>query len=782
MSKLRFPGANVESRIASRLAVVVGSIISAVIFLVAYQWENTLSDFKFNQAAQQQKQTLNADLRYAIDQLYTLSAFYEKLDRAPSRSEFQAFAQDVRSRLPGLRDTGYAERVTRADRDAFVRAHRADGFPDFEIWERGRDGGRVPAADRAEYWVVLYADPAQLTSKTLGFDLASDPVRADAIHRAIASGRAAATTPMNLVTYGNGFMAYAPVFRKTSADAGSGRLPEGVMLGVFETAAMISDILGPERTTAALDAAFFATDAAAGTRAFYSYAKRPAKPGAPLPELANLASERHWRGAVQLADQRWDAVFTPSDPELSLASHWQSLTVLLAGATVTAISALYLRRILLAKERIAYLARHDVLTGLVNRSEFAERVKICLAQPNETAAVLCVDLDFFKIVNDTLGHPVGDQLLREVAARMSEVCDPGDCVARLGGDEFAVLRVGGPQPERSSSLSKQLVETLSRPFAIDGHAITIGASVGVALIPDDGREIDTLMRKGDMALYRAKAQGKNQSCFFSAEMDLAWQARGQLEADLRQALARGEFVLHYQPLSGLEADRIHAVEALIHWHHPQRGRVQPAVFLPLAEELGLIRAIGAWAVRRACADASRWPGAIEVAVNVSAEQFKRGDLVELVESACRDSGLDPSRLQLEIAEAALLTDADRVLATLRGLRAIGARIVLDNFGTGYSSLNYLRQFPFDKLKIDKSFVDGIEADGNGYAILENVAKLAAQLGIRTTAEGIETAEQRNVVRSMGYDEIQGRLVGTPKSASEIAAMLARRSGEPGLAA
>ena len=775
----QFPRSTLESRYASRLAACLGATISLAVFIVAYHWENTLADVKFQQVAEQQKQTLNADLRYAIDYLSTLQAFYEKPERPPTRTEFQAFAQDIRSRLPGLRDTGWARRVARAEREDFERAHRAEGFPDFEIWQRGPDGGRVRAADRDEYWVVLYADPANLTTKTLGFDLASDPVRADAIRRAVAAGRPAATAPMNLVTYGNGFMAYTPVYPKGSENSDSKRTPEGVMLGVFETAAMISDTLGPARRTVALNASFFRTDAGPGTAAFYSYAGLPATAGSAPPKLANLLDGRHWQGAVQLADQEWGVVFTPAAPGLPLSLHWQSLTLLLAGAMVTAVSAQYLRKILLAQERIRYMARHDVLTGLVNRNEFADHVKAaCLAEPaGAEAALLCIDLDFFKTVNDTLGHPVGDRLLCGVAERMRAVAGPRDCVARLGGDEFALLQIGGPQPERSRSLARKLIETLSRPFVFDGHTIRIGASVGVALIPVDGREIDALMRKGDMALYRAKAQGKGQTCFFVAEMDLAWQARHQLEADLREALGRGEFELHYQPLYSIGAEQVIAMEALIRWNHPSRGQVQPTVFIRLAEELGLIRAIGAWMIREACADASRWPREIAVAVNVSAAQFKGGDLVEIVDAACRETGLAPSRLQLEITERALLGDAGVVLATLRGLQALGARIVLDEFGTGYSTLNYLRQFPFDKLKIDKTFIEEVNAAGNGFAILETVAKLAAQLGIRTTAEGIETSDQEDAVRGMGYDEIQGYRVGSPKPASVIAAELARAPGD-----
>ncbi|MBC8001241.1 MAG: EAL domain-containing protein, partial [Opitutaceae bacterium] len=393
-----------------------------------------------------------------------------------------------------------------------------------------------------------------------------------------------------------------------------------------------------------------------------------------------------------------------------------------------------------AEARVAYLASHDSLTDLPNRTLFRARLEIALAgvARGGSLAVHSIDLDRFKDVNDTLGHPVGDALLIEVARRLQAGLREGDLVARLGGDEFAIIQMNIDRPEASSDLAQRLIQDVGAPYVIDGHHIVIGTSIGVTIAPADGLDVDQLLKNADMALYRAKSQGRGTFSFFEQEMDIRLQARRLLEKDLRGALKAGEFEVYYQPLFNILAGRISGFEALLRWHHPIRGMVPPDEFIPLAEETGLIVQIGDWVLRHACAEAAQWPPAIKVAVNLSPVQFKSRGLLESVLGALAAGSLSPDRLELEITETVLLEVGDTTAATLHKLRSLGIRIALDDFGTGYSSLSYLRSFPFDKIKIDRSFTRNLSSGGDACAIVRTVTRLAKDLGMSTTAEGVET--------------------------------------------
>ena len=425
--------------------------------------------------------------------------------------------------------------------------------------------------------------------------------------------------------------------------------------------------------------------------------------------------------------------------------------------------------------REAELAARDPLTGLLNRASLLERLAenlVRVQRQGGTSAVLYVDLDRFKMVNDTLGHPLGDALLVKVSERLRSAVRQEDFVARLGGDEFIVLQTDSPQPNGAEVLSRRLVDLLGRAYVIDGNMLNIGASIGIACSPSDGNDPTTLIKHADLALYRAKAEGKGTFRFFQASMNAEMQARRQMEMDLRKALALKEFELAYQPQINLEADNLTGFEALIRWRHPERGFVSPADFIPLAEEIGLITSIGEWVLSTACAEAASWPPPISIAVNVSPAQFRDTKLVEVVESALAASGLDPQRLELEITEGTLLDNTEKVLSVLNALKSMGVQIAMDDFGTGYSSLSYLQKFPFDKIKIDGSFVRGLEGQ-SGVAIVKAVAALGASLGMKTTAEGVETLEQLARIRADGCSEVQGYLTGRPISAPAAAVLLAK---------
>ncbi|HEV7277564.1 MAG TPA: EAL domain-containing protein [Devosiaceae bacterium] len=428
-----------------------------------------------------------------------------------------------------------------------------------------------------------------------------------------------------------------------------------------------------------------------------------------------------------------------------------------------------------AEARIRHMARHDALTDLPNRTLFGERIEEALKfhRKEDQLAVLAIDLDRFKSVNDSLGHPAGDKLLQAVAGRLRETVRDTDTVARFGGDEFAVVQLDPDQPAAARSLADRIVELLSTPFQIDEHVVSIGASVGVAIAPADGDSAERLLQNADMALYRAKTDGRGVYRFFESEMDARMQVRRELEKDLREAIARRDFILYYQPIVNLDRKAVSGVEALLRWKHPTRGIISPGEFIPLAEETGLIVPMGEWALKQACADAATWPENISVAVNLSPVQFRSRRLPEVVMSALALSGLAPGRLELEITEGVLLSDSAETLDVLHRLRAIGVRIAMDDFGTGYSSLSYLQSFPFDKIKIDASFVRRMGSDPSSMAIVRAVTGLGESLGMGTTAEGVETAEQLEQVRAQGCTEVQGYVFSEARPVAELDALIVR---------
>lgn len=430
------------------------------------------------------------------------------------------------------------------------------------------------------------------------------------------------------------------------------------------------------------------------------------------------------------------------------------------------------------EERLHYMARHDALTQLPNRSHFLDvlgKTEATIAR-GERAAVLCIDLDHFTAVNDTLGHSIGDKLLQQAAARLWSATRENSLLARLGGDEFALLICALEKPSDAAATAERLVQAMAAPFVIDGHQIVTGVSVGIALAPQDGSTSEALIKNADLALYKAKSEGRGGFHFFESGMDAAIQRRRTIEAGLRLALPRDELRLVYQPLVGLKENRITCFEALLRWDLPGGGMVSPTEFIPVAEETGLIVPIGEWVLREACRTAALWPDGVRVAVNLSPVQFKGRQLFETVEAALRDSGLPAARLDLEITESLLLADNDYTLRTLHRLRALGVRISMDDFGTGYSSLSYLRSFPFDKIKIDRSFMRDLKTKGDSLAIIKAVVELGHSLGMSTTAEGIETEEQLAAVREQDCDEAQGFLFSPALPAGAVMELLDTEAG------
>ena len=421
-----------------------------------------------------------------------------------------------------------------------------------------------------------------------------------------------------------------------------------------------------------------------------------------------------------------------------------------------------------AEAEITRLARTDILTGLPNRMVFREAIDqgLALCQTRRPTVIYYLDLDHFKTVNDTLGHPMGDALLKAVAQRLSDYANEGDVVSRLGGDEFAVVQVETGSEERIGTTAAEIVELLSEPYQVQGHEIVLGTSIGIAIAPRDGEDPDLLLKRADMALYKAKAEGRGTFRFFSAEMESDLQARRALESDLRNAFANEEFTLVYQPIVSLRTNQVCAFETLLRWHHPERGHIPPDKFIPLAEESGLIVPLTEWILRTACSEACGWPEHIRVAVNLSPVQFRRRHPLLPIINALAASGLPPNRLEIELTESLFIEAEKSTVDALHQLRSFGARIAMDDFGTGYSALSYLRSFPFDKIKIDRSFINGL-GQQDAEAIVELIVKLGAKLNMSTVAEGVETPAQLERLRHLGCSEAQGYLFSRPVPANQV---------------
>ena len=439
-----------------------------------------------------------------------------------------------------------------------------------------------------------------------------------------------------------------------------------------------------------------------------------------------------------------------------------------------------------AEARLTFMAQHDSLTGLPNRNLLRQRMDEILShsrRSGEKVAVLFLGLDSFKAVNDSLGHGIGDKLLRGVAKRLRSSLREEDTLARLNSDEFAIVQSGLSRPEEAVLLARRLLDAIGEPYLLDGHSIIVGASIGIAMAPSDGDESEKLLKNADMALSRAKNDSRGTFSFFEPGMDARAQSRRKTEIDLRDAIQNDVLRPYYQPLIDLKSGRITGFEALVRWPHPERGLIPPPEFIPVAEETGLINALGGLILRRACMDAANWPDDVRVAVNLSPLQFRVGNLLSVVMDALKHSGLAPKRLELEITETLLLEKSCQVQATLHALRALGVRVSMDDFGTGYSSLSYLRSFPFDKIKIDQSFVRDLAANRDAQAIVRSIISLGIGLGVTITAEGVETEAELSCLRAEGCHEAQGYLFCQARPNAEIVALLNAQCGtkfiEPG---
>ncbi|WP_431205457.1 putative bifunctional diguanylate cyclase/phosphodiesterase [Bradyrhizobium betae] len=498
--------------------------------------------------------------------------------------------------------------------------------------------------------------------------------------------------------------------------------------------------------------------------------------------LQAFDSEAPWtidRSSDEQAARTWKHV-KADGALIDLAIYSRELTYAERPAVLLALMDITERK--RAEARLAFMAQHDGLTGLPNRNLLRQQVDEMLAhmrRSSDKVALLMLGLDNFRAINDTLGHGIGDKLLRGVAKRLRSTLREDDALARLNSDEFAIVQSGLTRPEDAVILAKRLLEAIADPYLLDGHSVVIGASIGIAMAPGDGDDSEKLLKSADMALSRAKADARGTFAFFEAALDAKAQSRRKIEVELRDAIQNDVLRPYYQPLIDLTSGRITGFEALVRWPHAERGMVSPAEFIPVAEETGLINPLGGLMLRRACLDAATWPDDVRVAVNLSPLQFRSGNLLSVVTDALKHSGLPPRRLELEITETLLLEKSAQVLATLHALRALGVRISMDDFGTGYSSLSYLRSFPFDKIKIDQSFVRDLGANREAQAIIRSIVSLGKGLGVTITAEGVETEAELSCLRAEGCDEGQGFLFSKARPNAEIISLLKAQRGIDG---
>ena len=515
----------------------------------------------------------------------------------------------------------------------------------------------------------------------------------------------------------------------------------------------------------------------------YGLSSNDVRPGTSIQELVARRQQSGIYGQRSTASDfasEWIADFDNAASRVQELADGRTLSIRRKrkpdGGLITSTADITDRRQLEA--RIEHMAYHDGLTGLANRLHLLERLEKMLAgrRSPDCFTVFCLDLDHFKHVNDSLGHHIGDTLLRAVADRLRDTVRDSDLVARTGGDEFIVVQSLADSTGSAGPLATRIIEVVGAPYDLFGHHVDVGVSVGIAFSGEDNINAGELIKQADLALYRAKEDGRGVFRFFEAEMNERLQARRRMERELRNALSNREFELYYQPVVGLDQNKVTGVEALVRWHHPVRGIVSPGEFIPLVEEIGLAAPLGGWVIHQACTDAANWPDEIKVAVNVSAAQFRKPGLVDTVASALDRTGLKASRLEIEITETALLEDSETTIRILDQLRALGVRIAMDDFGTGYASLSYLQKFPFDRIKIDRSFIDEINKDGNASEIVKAVISLSKGLGMSTTAEGIETREQFDTVSAEGCTDIQGFLISRPRPRDEVEDLFAEFQG------
>ncbi len=778
-------GAPVERRRRSvsrlelyRPALIAGCIGIALSVAGAFavgQWENRLARAEFEGLAENQAITIQNGINEYVGRLMTLRTLFESANEDITRSEYETFSQRLFQGHPGLLRVAWVPRVSHKERAEYEAAAVADGISGYQI-KTFADGAAAPLAD--EYFPVYFSTEPK-TSVVYGLDYWTFPERRAVLERARDDDQVVVLrTRLYETRHGtvpNGVMVAVPVYAKGTSRttvADRRRNLTGFVIGIFDLPQLVKAVRTASQTLSAIAIDVYPpqtmTEAAHETTAVPDFSSHASHAG--------VRTGAPWWATLKIGDTAWRLRAAPISSGLRIDHHAGALALFGAGVVTTIFLAIYLGlasrnslQLSLANRRVLELAQTDRLTGLRNRSFFLGALQeITIGTGSSGYAVLLLDLDRFKNVNDSLGHAAGDELLRLVALRLRSTLRDGDVVARLGGDEFAVILAGGADMHKLSlDLARRISKLIAEPFELLGQRVEIGTSIGIALSPEHGLDQEQLLKKADLALYRSKSAGRNCYTIYDQAMSAELEARNTLESDLRDAITLGQFEVHYQPFYNVETRRRRGVEALVRWRHPVKGLIPPDQFIPLAESTGLIVPLGEWVIARACYDAAAWPDDIKVAVNLSPVQFKQAELFDVIQQVLKNSRLKPQRLEIEITESVLLEQAAENHSFIDKLKSIGISLALDDFGTGYSSLRSLTAFPFDKIKIDKSFVANLSKQQGSSAIISSVVTLARGLGMSITAEGVETAEQFDHLRSLGVNFAQGYLLGRPMPASQL---------------
>jgi diguanylate cyclase (GGDEF)-like protein len=765
------------------VAAGIGLLLSLVATYAVGRWEQHVTRVEFEGVAATELIEMQNGVNEYLSRLVTLRTLFESANEDVTRSEFEVFGGRLFENHPGILRVGWVPKVNRKERADYEAAAVDDGVPGYRIKALAADGRLSPAPESNFYFPVFFSTEAK-TSMVYGLDYSTDPVRWSALERA-RDNDSVTVLPTKLYQDlkggSHGVMVGVPVYvkgtsRTTIADRR--RNLAGFVVGIFDLANLLHSVRTATAESSAIVINAYSPDQDKNTGSQHQPA--PDYSSAPQTEQSRqaFAKEPHWSGTLKVGDASWQVQAMPAAGSRLTTRYARALTVLAAGIIVTAFLAVYLglasrnsRQLALANRLVLELAQTDILTGLPNRAFFLEQLNEAASheQWNRGAfSILMLDLDRFKNVNDSLGHAAGDELLRQVAVRLKSALRATDVLARLGGDEFAIIQAGCPDQRAGSiDLATRISKLIAEPFQLPGHQVEIGTSIGIAFSPEHGDDQEQLLKKADLALYRSKSAGRNCFTLYDEAMSAELEARSTLEGDLRYAIASCQFEVHYQPFFDVQTGGRRGLEALVRWRHPVKGLIPPDQFIPLAEETGLIVPLGEWIIRQACDDATSWLADTRVAVNLSPVQFKQAELFDIIESALQKSGLPPERLEIELTESVLLERAAENHAFMEKLRSIGVSLALDDFGTGYSSLSCLTEFPFDKIKIDKSFIGNLSKRHTSTAIISSIVTLARGLGMSVTAEGVETTEQLERLKTLGVNFAQGYLLGRPVPIGEL---------------
>jgi diguanylate cyclase (GGDEF)-like protein len=768
-------------------ASAIGVALSIGGGLLVSQWEDRVAIQEFQSAAENQSGILQNGINQYLSKLVALRALFESSREEISRKQFEIFAERTLRDQTAIQSVSWIPRVSHAERTARERSAIADGIPGYQIKAvgLGSDGKLAPSPERQEYFPIFYSTEKPKTSPVYGIDLASEPKRRETLDRAWRNNQPAKSADFTLHT-GNGdrlgFFVMLPVYRQ---DLPSGTEEErqrnliGFVQGAFQTSVMIETILAAAPEPTGLDLFLFSPSAGPTASPVYIYASSlHATPPQPAAQAVLMAGT-HWSGELRAGDGRWTLVAIPAASGKFGVSHDRAWIILIAGLLVSGVVVAYLWTSERYARRVEFLALTDPLTTLANRRGFLERLNMAFAISRRSAspfAVLFVDLDDFKDVNDTLGHAIGDALLRQVVRRLRNTVRPTDLVARFGGDEFAILQADASDPVAAATLAARVVTSLAAPFEIEGHEVRITASIGISPYSAGVEGPAAMMIQADLALYRAKGDGRNCFRFHTGELDQEVHLRVTLAEELRLAIGGPEFELHYQPLVEINSGRIVGLEALARWKHPTRGHIMPSIFIPIAERTGAIVPLGNWVFEESCRQLKRWrdqgiaPDIL--AVNVSGVQFKRAsDLPLEIAATLARWGIKPGNIEVEVTETVLMEITKKHGDTFDRLGQLGVRIAIDDFGTGYSSLKYLTIYPVNRLKIAQELVFRVTTDSRNATVVRAAIRLAKELGIEVIAEGVETEAQAKFLLSAGCAYAQGYYFSRPVNAERATELL-----------